>query len=185
MSNVIEFPKQNQAPEKPDYSGHILMLDLSKARRWYCFNFFLGIRCRTAVVPEDASMEAIHGAVEAGILIDITEHPELFVPEKPIAAVDETDTGKRVYSGLRSFFRDLGIADDDMRAPADETVSYATEDPDEQRRIAEALAAQPVVQPAPVSPEEARQRARRPFIVTAPGMDDPDRYLLPIPQGLS
>src|SRR5689334_18154657 len=112
MSNVIEFPRQPQEPgSTPNYAGHLLMLDLSKVRKWQCFNFWVGIRAPVAPVPENASMDRIHQAVQNGILIDVTEHPELFVPDKPIAEVNESDTGKRVYSGTRAFFYGLGISD--------------------------------------------------------------------------
>lgn len=181
MSNLIEFPKQNRQPEAPSYAGHLLMLDLSKARKWQCFNFWLGINSRAGVVPDDASMDRIHQAVQAGILLDITEHPELFVPEKPVAEVNETDTGKKIYSGPRSFFSGLGLGDPPRAGdPEDETVAYATESAEEQRQIEEALALAPVVQPAPVTPAEARQRATRSKLVLPPGMDDPEKYLLPV-----
>lgn len=181
MSNLLEFPKKNQ-PEAPTYAGHVLMLDLAKARRWQCFNFWLGVRCRMALVPEDASMDLIHDAVQAGILIDITEHPELFVPEKPVAEVRESDTGQKIYSGTRRFFRELGINGDTRDSdPENETVAYATADAGEQSQIEEALRLAPVAAAAPLSMEEARQRAARPRILIAPGMDNPEKYTLSIP----
>jgi hypothetical protein len=158
------------------------MLDLSKARKWQSVNFFVGIRCRVAPVPEGADMEHIHKAVSAGILIDITEHPELFTPEKPIAPVESQDTGAKVYSGTRRFFRGLGVPDNDPKAPDEEVVSYASEDAAEQQRIEAELAKIPVVQAEPISLEEARQRARRPLVVLPPGMDDPERYLIRTPE---
>lgn len=185
MSNLIEFPKQNQAEqETPSYAGHILMLDLSKARKFQCFNFWLGIRNRVSVVPEDAAMERIRQAVADGVLLDITEHPELFVPEKSIADVSETDTGKKIYSGTRKFFTDLGVGE--PIGPGDfedETVAYATDSRDEQSRIEEALRQAPVSAAEPVTAEQARQRASRPLLSLPPGMDEPDRYALPFPVG--
>lgn len=176
MSTVIEFPKKN----RPDYAGHLLMLDLTKARKWQCFNFWVGVKTRVAPVPETASMDAIHDAVEAGILIDITEHPELFIPEKQVADVEESDTGKKIYSGTRQFFTDLGIVDPagDEGCLPDEVVAYATGDKSEQAKIEAALAAAPVIQAEPVSLVEARQRAQRAKVLLAPGMDNPEKYLL-------
>jgi hypothetical protein len=178
MAKIIEFPAQNQdESSQPNYAGHLLMLDLNKARKWQCFNFWVGVRTRIAPVPEDASMDRIHEAVQAGILIDITEHPELFIPEKPVADVTESDTGKRLYSGTRQWFRDLGVPDDDETAPVDEVVSFATDDPELQKRIEQALAAAP----APAAPKPAV----RPKSVLAlpPGMDNPGLYELPVPRG--
>ena len=190
MNNLIEFPKNRVEENEPsqsnpsqhNYAGHILMLDLTKARKWQCFNFLVGVRCRAAIVPETSSMDLIHDAVEAGILIDVTEHPELFTPDKAIAEVIEHDTGKKLYSGTRSFFRGLGIDDPDHTAPEDETVSYATEDAEEQNKIQAALDAAPVVMAQPLSFLQARQRGQRAKILLAPGMDVPERYLLPLPR---
>jgi hypothetical protein len=182
MSKLIEFPKQNPESDTPNYAGHLLMLDLTKARKWQCFNFFLGSRNKISVVPETASMDRIHAAVQAGILLDVTEHPELFVPEKPIAEVTAQDTGKKVYSGTVKFFHDLNIFEEGYKPSdsdcLDEVVAYSTDNPEEQRRIEEALAAAPVVQSPPVSMEDARQRIRRSLLVLPIGTDSPEKYLL-------
>ena len=186
MSNLIEFPKNRKCDTSiPNYAGHVLMLDLNKARKWQCFNFWVGSRNKMAVVPDDTSMDRIHEAVQAGILLDITEHPELFVPERPIAEVVETDTGKKIYSGTAQFFHDLGIFEpgydpDKTDLYPDELVAYATEDSAEKEKIEQALASLSVVQAEPVSLAEARQRASRPLLVLPIGMDTPDRYLLQV-----
>ena len=185
MGNLIEFPSQNQECAVPgaipNYSGHMLMLDLTKARKWQTANFWVGIRCRMAIVPEVTFMSQIHQAVLDGILIDITEHPELFVADKPIADVTETDTGKKTYSGTRQFFHDIGIGDPmSVGDMLDETVVYATDDPKEQTKIETALVSAPVSAAPPISPEEARKRASRTLIELPPGMDNPDKYLLSV-----
>jgi hypothetical protein len=180
MNQVAEFAEQNQGPsEIPSYTGHVLMLDLTKARKFQTWNFFVGVKHRMDICPEETLKQTIHDAVVAGVLIDISEHPELFIPDKSPIEVSEQPTGSKVYSGTRGFFRDLGI-DDDERAPAEDIVAYGTSDLAEQTRIDQALRDLPVTAAAPVSLEEARQRAQRPLIELAPGMNEPERYLLRI-----
>jgi len=168
MAKIIEFPH----PAAPDYNGRVVMLDRAKANRFQCRGLNLGMRNQMAVVPSDASMPMIRKAIEDGILIDLTEHPEIWEQAKAKElAVDESDVGKKSFTATRQFFRDLGI-DPDPEASGDEMVCYCTADADEQKRIEQAI-------PKALQPAVAGQPVQLPSgLFVPPGMDNPDKYLL-------
>ncbi len=175
--NLIVFPTASPArpeprrPDTPDYSGRVLALNLDKVRRWQCGGFFLGPRMPADRVPAGAQMDRIHQAVREGLLLDITDDPEaqkrfihsswgLLEPNgRGSLSHSESDTGKRYYSGPLKLFRKAGIAAAIAeKGEDDENIAYATDDPEEQRRIAAELRVAKVVLP--------------------PGMDDPEKYLI-------
>ena len=96
---ILEFPKKNtQLEAVPDYTGRLLALNREKARSFQCGGFFVGLKRLTTMVEEDAQMDRIHAAIQAGILIDVTDNKELNLGGTVINPVqDMGDTGKRAY----------------------------------------------------------------------------------------
>lgn len=146
MLHLVDSPAAPPPSAPPDYTGHVLLLNRARASKWQCFGFWVTSRVPMSVVPECVARESLHAAVESGVLLDLTAHPELFVPEKPIALVHERDTGKKMYTGRASFFRDLGLSLEDSGVEDSsedngEIVAYSTSDLSAQRRIEDALAA--------------------------------------------
>jgi hypothetical protein len=149
MSKILEFPR------KPGLVGRLLALNIEKATKFQCRGFSVGPRNPSAVVGEEASVAALEQALAAGVLIDITDNKEVHTDLTGMSAVDEQQTEKRLYSNKRGFFLRLGIGEE---GDEDETVLYGTSDPEEQESIEAAL--------------------RVSGIMLAPGMDDPEKYLL-------
>jgi len=165
MAKILEFPPV-------DRTGHVIMLVREKASRYQCRGVVLGLRNPMTVVPAEASMHMIQQGIRDGILIDVTEHPEFWElsKSKELSVVEE-DVGKMVFTGTRQFFRDLGI-DPDPEEHGDEMVCFATADAEEQKKIQAALLKAVRIQ-TPGQPVRLDSG-----ILLAPGMDDPEKYLL-------
>jgi hypothetical protein len=162
MATILEFPKTGNVP---DYTGRLLTFNPEKATKFQCGGFIISNRRPSAVVTPDARMESIHRALQAGILVDITDEKQGIKTEHShLGGVSESDTGKKVYFGTPELFRGLDLAclkdATEEDAVSGETICVMTEDPEEQRQIEERIA----------------ERKRR--IVLAPGMDDPEKYLI-------
>lgn len=166
MLKINEFPPS----QPPDYAGHVVMLNPAKAKKFQCYGLGVGLRNPMALVPTAASMAQISKAIAEGILIDITERPDLWEnQEAQKISVDSQFLGKKSYCGPRKVFRDLGL-DEDLDAPAEELVCYSTEDAAEQKRIETALRLDVSVSNEPP--------VRFVGLSLPPGMDDPEKYLL-------
>lgn len=100
---IISFPT---AP--PNYAGRTLALNLEKARRFQCHNFFLGTRVPYAIVPPEAEagMELIHQAILDGRLLDVTDSnlKGIKTSSFELDKVTEDDTtGKMVFFVAKKF----------------------------------------------------------------------------------
>lgn len=140
MATILKFARK---PAPANYSGRRLALNPAKAIKFQCGGFSLGPRLISAVVPFDAQMEPIRRALEAGILLDVTDNIAVTAGETELAAVHSEDTDMRAYFVRRD----------------DGLVSLVIPKTEEEKQALEA-------------------QASRPLLATAPGMDNPDKYLL-------
>lgn len=101
---VIEFPSA-----LPNYAGRTLALNMEKARRFQCHNFFLGIRVPYAVVPSEAEagFRIIHQAILDGRLLDVTDAniKGLKTTSFELDPVKEDDTGGKMMFFVSKKFK--------------------------------------------------------------------------------
>lgn len=160
QGKVIQFPSSSASP---NYTGRVLALNLEKARRFQCGGFFLGGRQPWSMVAPEAQMDRIHQGVLSGVLVDITDtHKKgTRIGGTEVGAVTEEKTTKKVYIS----FMPGGMGLTGCNMP---TIITAAEGVDGEE-----------AQTAYESKLVARQP---PLISLPPGMDDPDKYLLPVNQ---
>lgn len=152
QGNLITFPNS----KGPNYQGRVLALNMERATRFQCGGFFVGSKSPIAMVPVEAQMDQIHRAIEAGVLLDVTDSEKgIRHGGTVVGAVTEEITRKKVYISFVPGGTASGI-----NMPAVITAAEGTDDPAVQAKMDAALA------------------AGRPLIQLAPGMDNPDKYLL-------
>jgi len=165
MAKILEFPAPKSTGDTPDYTGRMLTLNPEKALKFQCGGFVLGPKHMCDVVGPRAQMAQIRRALEAEILIDITDADKgIKTKYSTLSGVEKSDTGQKAYVGPKQMFRDLGLAAfqdiSEKDLELDELVCVMTDDVEEQQRI------------------EAKIKESKPLLVLPPGMDNPDKYML-------